>query len=320
MPDRIATELARELRRATLDHVWRQWKTVGATVSANALARAIVDPEALVLMSLWILEHERRLVDVLWSWVTVNSPLLSLQRLRNLRAGFPSEVAGRLAGLARQRVETAKDHRWKALMQGGTEPLVARSDKVRALEVHPTGWACLLLQLRLGLGVGIKADVLGYLLGTSTAVPSWAGASSIARALGYTSAAVRRAADDLARARFIRMLDTTDHAEPERRMFSAHPGTWKNVLGVAPSQPGWGYWKERYVFVAEVLTLLDRHGTRPASEYATDVEARGILARHRAALHLGQVIDKGEFSVAEHGFSYLVEVTRAFISWLNDNG
>lgn len=320
MSDKIATELADDLRSATLDHVWRQWKAVGGTVSSNVVARAIIDPEALLLMSLWMLEHERRLADVVWSWVSVNSPLLSLQRLRNLRADFPTEVARRLTGLARVRVEEARDHRWKALQKGTAETLSERSGKVRAVNVRPGVWACLVLQLRLGLGVGIKADVLAYLLGTSTAAPSWAGVASIADALGYTNAAVRRAADDLARARFIRLLDTSESEQPARRMFSGHPGTWMNVLGVTPAQPGWGYWRERYTLVVEILTSLARFERKQLTSYAMDVESRDILKRHGLALRLGQVVDPGAFSVAELDFTYLVDATRQFISWLRDRG
>ena len=85
MPEPTAAELANELRQATLDYLWRQWRVVGAGVTSSSPARTIIDPEALVLMSLTMLEHERRLADVVWSWIDVNHALVSVQRLGNLR-------------------------------------------------------------------------------------------------------------------------------------------------------------------------------------------------------------------------------------------
>lgn len=320
MPDQIAKELADHLRQETINHLWRQWKAVGATVSVNTPAEAIVDPEALVLMSFWMVEHERRLSDVVWSWVTVNSPLLSIQRLGNLKADFPADVARRLSALATLRVREAKDHRWKSLQKGSAAGMSKRSAKVRAIEPRFRHWASLMLQLRLGLGVGVKADVLTLLLGLNTVTPAWAGVSSIAESLGYTTAAVRRAADDLARARFLRLLETSEGAQSAQRMFSAQAGAWTNLLGVAPSQPGWGHWRERYLFLVELLTWLDRVQVKQIASYAMDVEARKILTRHALALRLNQVVDSQEFAVADLDLEYLVQVSRALTAWLRNNG
>jgi hypothetical protein len=319
MPEPTAIETAKELREATLGYLWRQWKAVGATVTGNNPARIIVDPEALVLMSLWMLQHERRLADVVWSWVNVNSSLLSIQRLSNLSKGFPPEVSNRLSALAEYRLVEAKDPRWKSLKAKKSEEFGERNAKVRAVEPRFDSWATLMLQIRLGLGVGVKADALTVVLGGNESGTEWMSVASIADALGYTPAAVRRAADDLARARFIKPLDTPESGQAAHRMFTGHLGPWASLL-VQVGRPRWGYWPERYHFVIDVLTWLDREGGVPTSEYARDVRAREILTEHSAALRRDRIVDPQEFAVAEQNLSYLLATSKAFVSWLSHHG
>ncbi len=291
---------------------------MGATVSTGAMARAIVDPEVLILMSLWMVEDEQRLADVVWSWTTRNSPLLSIQRLRNLGTSFPAEVRARLSALAATRVAEG-DPRWKSLRTRKAEPLGERTGKARAVEPPLASWASLMLQLRLGLGVGVKADVLTFMLGSSNLTPEWASVATIADALGYTAAGVRRAADDLARARFIRSLDTTPGAKTSQRMFTGHPGSWNNVLGIGYEMPGWGYWRERCRFVIDLLTWLEGEADR-GTDYVRDVGAARLLKAHGATLRRDQVVDAIEYSDAELGFEYLAAAARSLMRWLENNG
>lgn len=320
MSEPTAVESGRELREATLGNLWRQWKAVGATVSSDRSARIIVDPEALILMSLWMLKVEQRLADVVWSWVHVNSSLLSIQRLRNLRESFPPEVGRRLSALATDRVLKAKDPRWKSLRSTESDELGARNTKVRAVQPRLITFETLMLQLRLGLGVGVKADALTLILGTNQARPEWLSVSTIADALGYTPTAVRRAVDDLARAKFIKALDTVEGEQVSQRMFSGPAAPWAALLGVGTHLPGWGYWWERYRFVIDALTLLHREETTPTSAYARDVKAREILTRHGPTLWKDNILDSQEFAVADLNEQYLVSVCKGFRGWLANYG
>ncbi len=318
MPDvRVAT-LAKELREAAVDSVWRQWAAIGGTLTTSVPARAIVDPETLLLMTLWLVEHERRLWDALWSWVKMNSALLSMQRLRNLRGEFPPIVTRHLSDLAGARVGHAKDPRWRPLQERDPGRVPARSTKARAVEPSFSSWATLMLQLRRGMGVGVKADVLTVVLGLNAVTTEWANVASIAETLGYTPAAVRRAVDDLASARFIRQLDTSVGAGGAQRMFTGQPAAWTNVLGMGPSTPGWGHWRQRFGFLIETLDWLDRSQTRRLTQYAMDVTSREILTRHALAFRHDRVIDPLAFSVAELNFDYFIEASHAFMGWLRN--
>src|SRR5690606_12973231 len=101
------------LRESTINAVWRQWHALGATAVIKTPARAVVDPEALVWMSLTLSKYEPRLTDLVASWTLLNSDLLSVQRINNLAAHFPDATHQHVIALARLLYEQGKDHRWK---------------------------------------------------------------------------------------------------------------------------------------------------------------------------------------------------------------
>ncbi|NIQ58245.1 MAG: hypothetical protein GWN71_34345, partial [Gammaproteobacteria bacterium] len=108
------------------------------------------------------------------------------------------------------------------------------------------GQCALWLRLRAGLGVGAKADVLAYLLGTGDA---WASVSDIARATGYSTVAVRTATAEMVLARFIREAGD----RPVR--YSAPSDSWADLLelgGDPPVAPRWHAWSEIFAFLAGV--------------------------------------------------------------------
>ncbi len=319
MSEFSATELANGLRQATVNLLWRQWGTIGGGATGQDRTLTTVDPEALILMSLTMLEHERRLADVVWSWVEVNHALISVQRLRNLVKGFPASAGQRLAAIARFRTTSEGDPRWESLTHVAPDDFDRRAGKRTAAEPVFSSWATLLLQLRVGMGVGAKADVLSFVLGLNASVPEWASVSMIAEATGYTAAAVRRVADDLAAARFIRVLNTPD-TDQSARMFSAGPAAWANLLGIGYHQPGWGYWRERFRFVVEVLAWADHEAGHPSSPYAQDVASRDLLTRHGAALRRDQVVKPHDFAVAALDRHDLTEAARSLTTWWATHG
>ncbi len=320
MPATSATDLASEVRDASLQYLWRQWQAIGATVSGLGQASAIVDPEVLILTSLWMLDFEQRLADITTSWVRINSSLLSIQRLHNLCDEFPKVVSDRLSSLATIGMEEGKDLRWKSLRKRQVADLGTRGNKVRAVEVGSPSWSSLFLQLRRGIGVGAKADVLTFLIGTSGHQGDWSNVAMIAEATRYTPAAVRRVADELAAARFIRVPSTADSNRGVQRMYNADPKAWAELLRVGVAQTGWGYWRERFLFIIDLLTWIHSLSEREVSPYARDVEARELLTKHNAAFLRDRVVDPIDFSGAELGMAYLETVTRGLLNWLTNRG
>jgi hypothetical protein len=319
MSTAIGPDLAAEVREGTIKYLWRQWQSVGGAAATSGQANVIVDPEVLVLTSLLMLDQERRLGDVLESWIRLNSDLISIQRLSNLRGQFPKRVKERLGSLAAVGL-AAKDSRWKALRSSGKgEDLGARGNKARAIQAPLRSWSTLMLQLRRGMGVGVKADLLAYLLGTNAATVEWANVASVAEETGYTVAAVRRAADDLAAASFL-LVPPTGQGRSLQRMYAADPKPWVHLLRLSIHQPGWGYWRERFLFILAVLDWLGTLRQRKVTAYARDVEARELLTRHLPALQHDRVIDPLELSAAEFNSGFLESASLRLLNWIANRG
>lgn len=188
-----------------IEGAWTQWGallTLPSRVRGRRF-RSIVDPEALILMSLVVQENERRLADVLAAWAQQAARLLSVQRMRSLAVAYPEAARTRLAAFGELAAQGG-DKRWKKKHFATSLPDSGGSARVK--EVAPLrllGGASLMVRLRAGFGVGAKADLLSFLLGLRGAPASLTLASF---ATAYTSRALRSAAEDMVLAGFIRNI------------------------------------------------------------------------------------------------------------------
>ena len=296
--------LASMLRDVTLKVVWRQWRVLGASAALKTHPRpvqSLVDPEALVLFSLLFIERERRLADLTRDWVVLNSDLLSVQRIKNLAKSYPSalrrDLTPRLESLARIAVSDGKDFRWRSLLKSPKGHAPDRDDpdlrleprkskfpsdsivsKTRAVRASVNDPSALLLRLRLGFGVGVKTDALGYLLGKSEYGNT---VRKIAEATAYSAVAVRAAADDLAAARLIQ----ASNAKPAT--YRADLERWRTFFGFTP--PVWLYWHQQFVFVAAFDAWATDVEGRVLSPYAFGAHGRELLRQHERAFGHSQL-------------------------------
>jgi hypothetical protein len=277
-PTAPLADLSKTLLRAATDVVWLQWRALGAQTATRGHARSMVDPEALVLMSLTLSAAEPRLRDVLADWVTLNASLLSVQRIKNLIPEYPGDVQAHVGAFAHLVLTEARDVRWRSL---AVEPVKAggpirRTNKLRAREASFDDAAALWLRLRLALSVGIKADTMAFLLGGG----DWASGRAIASATSYTLAAVRRALDDLSHAGLV-----IARKRPRMAMEYAVRGRpWADALGLDGPVPAWRNWYERFKFVAAFLAWAEKAEGRSVSRYAFGAIGRELLASHASAL------------------------------------
>ena len=122
-----------------IDAAWSQWSalTAAAVPSEGRPARTLVDPEALVLASLAVGHRERRLDDVVASWATHASHLMSLQRMRTLASRFPARP-----GADRRFRRPRHRHRGQAVEAHGERPHGRRihtADQARRRAQAPRG-------------------------------------------------------------------------------------------------------------------------------------------------------------------------------------
>jgi hypothetical protein len=296
MSSNIANKTRDTLGDAVVDALWVQWGAIGGMTSANRDARSIVDPEALVLASLAHAPHERRLESVLHDWLVVNSDLLSIQRLKNLAKLFPESVSSQLGGIAKLVARQNKDFRWSRLAAEdlGHDAVPAKPKRSRIKSTSPDlrRPSAIMLRLRVGLGIGNKADVLSYMLGSQNAAVS---VRDIAEATTYSIHALHRTVDDLALAGLIQPTDDS----PARYQITGK--TWKSLLEL-DHLATWSHWSAVYALVAEFDRWTVETHDRTVSPYAFGVTTLELTVKYRDVLRRASV-GRGRGSLGGKGLA-----------------
>lgn len=271
--------------------VWRQWARLGANVLGDTdAAQSVIDPEALLLFTLYVEPAERRLRDIVYWWANVGSDLLSVQRTKTLLDRYPPATEERLGHFAQWAVE-AGDNRWRRYAandpaSGGEAPRSGKGIDHPRLGVRPA----LVLRLRAGFGVNAKAEVLAYLLGIHEREAS---TQEIADATAYSRPTVGGALQDMARAGFIQetgrrsaryvapvkpwaeLLQFGGERRPVRSADSSDAGSPNPTQVVATWQP----WADVFAFLAETSEWAD--ASKDASDYLRSSQARDLYERYQ---------------------------------------
>lgn len=293
----LKENIARHAASCAVDLCWRQWRSLtaaGIPIGARPVT-SILDPEALVLLSLTVRQHERRLDDQLLWWAAAGSSLLGVQRTRTMLADFPERTGKELARFAAMAVE-AGDHRWKVLVDGAKHTPSGREGKgPRELQLLEP--STLMLRLRAGFGVGAKADLLAFLIGIASSESertAWATAEVIAKAISYSVASTRRAATEMALARLV------ESSADRPAQYSVDAPAWAHVLQLRdPFQPPtgadnrttpafdippWRFWTQMSAFLAACVELgEDAHMAR-AAPVVQSSHLRDLAERFRRPL------------------------------------
>ncbi len=279
MSARIDKDRTNKLAQSTVDALWTQWAGLGAFVSAVRSPRSLVDPEALVITSLIMRERERRLWDVVASFARNGSKLLSVQRVKNLLDRFPEPTSSLVSEFSILARSQGSDFRWKNIED---DEVPAETREHELWTGYPSRWSpsALLLRLRLGFGVGIAADLLGYLLALQG---NWATASDIADAVDYSVRPVRRSADNLAAAK---MIAASSDQPTEYRVDAAK---WASFLEVDGNLPEWRYWNHLFPFITHVLAVAEGDDWEGLSPYVVSSWVRDLIEDHEQALRLNQL-------------------------------
>lgn len=289
---------------------WAQWAALGGPVSRGDGASSLVDPEALLLVSLYLRDRERRLWDALVWWARERSGLLSVQRVKNLAASYPEEITHRLAQFAGRAAREASDARWKRLAGEGSGPEV-RPSTGRSGRPRISDPAALVLRLRLGIGVGVKPDLLAVLVGLGGDAVR---VSALADATAFASRSVKRAADEMAEAQLLRA-----HRDGPTE-YRAEPAPWAELLRLPSPPPRWRHWHPLFAFAVQALECLQQLDAEEPGRHVASSRLRTLVENHRAAF------DRNRIPIpepADHpGADYLTafEETLTVVSdWMSEN-
>lgn len=311
----------REAGRAATALCWGQWVGLGSSAvpARAARPRSIIDPEALVLLSLFVSHEERRLGDMVAWWAQVGSGLTSLQRLKTVAKRFPDEATSQGLPLFSTLATEAGDRRWRRAAKGPVPPGFRSGKGPEFLDlVEPSAlWP----RLRAGFGVGAKADLLAFLLGLGGA---WASTKVISFATGYSKVSVRNAAGEMTLARLIRETD----GRPSE--YLAPPKPWAALLDLdgvdqerSPNHgmPEWRFWAEICAFLANVISLSRLAGPAEGpSKHVMASRARDLMEAHAMAFKFNNIrvpppeMFKG--SSATHG---LLETVQIVSTWSDES-
>ena len=274
-------DLSRLVVDAAAEVCWKQWKQLGAMGSGQpGDAQSVIDPEALLLMSFHVEEHERRLQDMWLWWASTGSRLTSVQRLLTLSETFPGRARAGVSRFAAAAYE-AGDARWKRHADSNAVASRRRGQKGPGT---PDLWApgALLVRLRAGVGLGAKADMLAFLLSNLRGAPT---ISDVAATTAYSNQAIRQAANDLVLARFI-----SESSERPTRL-KAPLEAWYHLLASPhpgdEQHPNWCYWSDLFAFVAAVGEWSEDADSM--SPYVQSYKARDLLARHIRGLERNEI-------------------------------
>jgi hypothetical protein len=273
-----------------VDVAWAQWGALTATAVPvdQQRVRSIVDPEALILLSLAVRDRERRLNDLLAGWAGVGSSLLSIQRLKTLTKIHPEAVREQVPDFARYAAD-AGDRRWRS---HAADPDATVGPSPREKDIGPlrlTEGPTLMLRLRAGIGVGAKADLLTFLLGLQGAA---AELKRIALATAYSDRAMRTAAEEMALARFI------DYVEGPPSVYRADAKAWGGVLefhqattrhAADSGVPRWHFWSIASAFLTAVIEWERQASREGWSDYVASSRARDLMEMHRRRLRYTDV-------------------------------
>lgn len=290
MSEAVANQIGSLASDAAVDLAWAQWAALApiATPSTSVRPRSMIDPEALVLLSLGVQDRERRLADVLTAWARVAASLMSVHRIKTLAATYPKSFQARVAGFG-TRAANAGDKRWRRYADSD---VLDAGEAVRQKELgrpRLTDPPALMLRLRAGFGVGAKADVLSYLLSLRSAA---ADLNVIAAATGYTPRALRTAAEEMVVARIITKVESFPTA------FVAHHPDWAHVLApdhkaphdaIEAAIPTWYFWSGVFAFLAAVIDWERCASAEKWSSYVASTRARDLVEHYRLTLQRAQV-------------------------------
>ena len=117
-----------QLLEAVLQFLWTQWTTLGVAGQKKSEANRVIDPEALLCLSLSFTRYDQRLFDEILDWLSINEKFINVQRLRTIikKEGFEgTRVLAAMASLLDKKNTTPK---WAKLAKE-----VDEFDKVESL-------------------------------------------------------------------------------------------------------------------------------------------------------------------------------------------
>lgn len=96
----LLNEFKKEVLDRLLGLLWRQWSAIGVSGYGPSEETTVVDPEALLLLTLTIARYDARLFDEVLDWLEINGDYLNVQRLQSLLKQYDFQAKAELSSVA----------------------------------------------------------------------------------------------------------------------------------------------------------------------------------------------------------------------------
>ena len=323
----LLTNLVSDLEKHLTDFLWKEWSTLGVLGTSTSETRWVIDPEVLLLLTSEVGRHEARLFDEVLDWLLVNSRWLNTQRLRSLHTKQNLGDSCSLAAIARTMLEHDPATKWRRLSEIG-EPkappealfrlghrdllsVVAEPDSIfeqygllrpervprsLAQPVSMKQPCALQFRLRALFGLGMRADILCYLLTHDGAHPS-----GVARSLGYSQKRVQDTMVEMAESGQVQV-----RRSGRMKIYWLDPSRWTAFLIPESEEfPAWVDW----LYLARGVTTLWRGileiNPERADDYVVSSKMRAAMRAARDDLHASGI----NFDIADDR-DYIAEAYR----------
>ncbi|MGC1345104.1 MAG: hypothetical protein WA863_03165, partial [Methyloceanibacter sp.] len=218
-----------------------------------------------------------------------NATLLSMQRLRNVAQIFPTGAKNRVNGVARLAVERGKDFRWKPLIRPDVLALPERPGKTLSVAAPLDRPAALMLRLRALLGVGMRADIIPYLISDDA---DFVTSDDIAEATIYNATAVRRLLAQLSKAGGLQTEQTNAIAR-----YSIKGSSLARVAGPRPPVvPKWRFTAQVFAAMTEFLEWRRATQGRIVSPFAMEVKGSELFTKYKRAFVAAGLVGRSSTS------------------------
>jgi hypothetical protein len=260
------TRFRNEFTERVLNFVWRQWCQMGVAGSADRRDPWVIDPEPLLAFTTEVARHDARMFDEVLDWLVTNGHWINTQRFSTIVRQDNIGNAAVIGAIAAWMTEQDKSMKWRGLARRMIP--VAQKPDVALYHAHPAGAlavfaqpdahfqrygllrgpirtrgmtravnmkepANLMFKSRAIFGIGIRADVMAYLVASEGSH-----ARRISEILGYNHMRVTEVLAGMAEAGIVAV-----YSAGRARRYKLDRETWSSVLVPEQSAPRWINWR-----------------------------------------------------------------------------
>lgn len=324
---------------AILELLWRQWTTLGVFGQRGYSAPGSIDPEALIIATIWFGRYEPRLFDGAAEWWLKNGEWLSSTRLQKLQRDLTPPQRRALAAVMEAVLLQEGPGKWKRLVAKGHEeptpidpeaffllrdgkplPQVGVPDPTflrlgflrpkleprRISENVPLDrHGNLRMRLRAFFGVNSRAEIVLYLLAHESCYPRL-----LARQTHYAYASISAALKQMALSGLVSASRFGREVE-----YRIDRPRWQRFFGL-PKDVVWTNWALVFKVLHEIWECTENLKGRTATRSVLESELRRCAGRVNVMLRsseLGFTFSKDDFGgVQEYLTTFSEEVRKLF--------